>query len=204
MTGSQLSKQNAELAFGLLNQHKQDEADISTARAREHDATQQVEELKLQLQQLESKLSTVQLALRQVSTRSPTKSQQFTASLSPLDAFSPSQTLPPSQNMHLTKKQRAESSHALPNQDSAVSQDLGAAECGSSMPNSPVTQMHTGNDQNAASSSGPSQAAAQEGDATYEPEQEKIQVGQAKVVSRAGRGRGRSRGRQATKIGDAR
>ena len=114
----------------------------------------QVEELKLQLQQLESKLSTVQLALRQVSTRSPTKSQQFTASLSSLDASSPSQTLPPSQNMHLTKKQRAESSQALPNQDSAVSQDLGAAECGSSMPNSPVTQMHTGNDQNAASSSG--------------------------------------------------
>ncbi len=50
--------------------------------------------------------------------------------------------------------------------------------------------------------SGPSQATAQEGDATYEPEQEKIQVGQAKVVSRAGRGRGRGRGRQATKIGD--
>ena len=114
----------------------------------------QVEELKLQLQQLESKLSTVQLALRQVSIRSPTKSQQFTASLSSLDAFSPSQTLPPSQNTHPTKKQRAESSQALPNQDSAVSQDLGAAECGSSMPNSPVTQLHTGNDQNAASSSG--------------------------------------------------
>ncbi|DBB10317.1 TPA: hypothetical protein ACH3X3_001878 [Trebouxia sp. C0006] len=160
----------------------------------------QVEELKLQLQQLESKLSSVQSALRQVSVRSPTKSQQFTASLSSLDAFLPSQTLPPLQSTHPTKKQRSESSQALPNQDSAVSQDLGAAECGSSMPNSPVTQLRTGNDQNAASSSGPSQA--QEGDATYEPEQEKIQVGQAKVVSRAGRGRGRGRGRQATKIRD--
>jgi len=110
--------------------------------------------LKLQLQQLESKLSTVQSALRQVSIRSPTKSQQFTASLSSLDAFSPSQTLPPSQNTHPTKKQRAESSQAPPNQDSAVSQDLGAAEAGSSMPNSPATQLHTGNDQNATTSSG--------------------------------------------------
>ncbi|KAA6424477.1 MAG: hypothetical protein FRX49_05689 [Trebouxia sp. A1-2] len=207
----QLEGQSAELAFGLLNQHKQDEADISTARAQERDATQQarphallvcredgcwralnVEELKLQLQQLESKLSTVQSALRQVSIRSPTKSQQFTASLSSLDAFSPSQTLQPSQITHPTKKLRAESSQASPNQDSAVSQDLGAAECGSSMPNSPATQLHTG----------PSQAAAQEGNATYGLEQEKIQVGQAKVVSRAGRGRGRGRGRQATKIGD--
>lgn len=114
----------------------------------------QVEDLKLQLQQLESKLSTAQSALRQVSIRSPAKSQQFTASLSSLDAFSPSQTLPPSQNTHPTKKQRAESSQALPIQDSAVSQDLGAAEFGSSMPNSPATQLHTGNDQNAASSSG--------------------------------------------------
>lgn len=32
----------AELAFGLLNQHKQDKADITTARAQEHDAKQQV------------------------------------------------------------------------------------------------------------------------------------------------------------------
>lgn len=110
--------------------------------------------MKLQLQQLESKLSSVQSALRQVSVRSPTKSQQFTASLSSLDAFLPSQTLPPLQSTHPTKKQRSESSQALPNQDSAVSQDLGAAECGSSMPNSPVTQLRTGNDQNAASSSG--------------------------------------------------
>jgi len=31
----------AELAFGLLNQHKQDEADITTARAQERDAKQQ-------------------------------------------------------------------------------------------------------------------------------------------------------------------
>ncbi len=31
----------AELAFGLLNQHKQDEADISTSRAQERNAKQQ-------------------------------------------------------------------------------------------------------------------------------------------------------------------
>ncbi|DBA85868.1 TPA: hypothetical protein ACH3X1_005419 [Trebouxia sp. C0004] len=155
-----------------------------------------VEELKLQLQQLESRLSTVQSALRQTSIRSPAKSQQFAASLSSIDAFSPSQTMQPLQNTHSAKKQRADSSQTLPNQDSAVSQDLGAAECGGSLPNSP------GNDQNTAYSSGPSQAAAQEGNATDEPKQEKLQVGQAKVVLRAGRGRGRGRGHQATKIGD--
>lgn len=86
----------------------------------------QVEELQEQVQQLESRLSTVQLALRQAQAKGTSQSQQFTASMSSIDAMSPTQSLQASQGTHGGhKKARAEqtqavSGHSLPAQDAVV------------------------------------------------------------------------------------
>lgn len=82
----------------------------------------QVEELQEQVQQLESRLSTVQLALRQAQAKGTSQSQQFTASMSSIDAMSPTQSLQASQGTHGGhKKARSEqtqavSGHGLPAQ----------------------------------------------------------------------------------------
>lgn len=75
---------------------------------------QQVKELQEQIQQLESRLSTVQLALKQAQGKTTSQSQQFTASAS-LDAMSPSQSLQASQGGG-HKKPRSEQTQAMSGQ----------------------------------------------------------------------------------------
>ncbi len=82
----------------------------------------------MQLQQLESRLGAAQLALRQSSNKSPGKSQQFTASLASLDALSPSQSMQPSQSIHVAKKLRSDSSQPPASQTNALTQGLGAVD----------------------------------------------------------------------------
>lgn len=85
-----------------------------------------MEQLQEQVHQLESRLSTVQLALRQAQAKGTSQSQQFTASMSSLDAMSPSQSLQASQGTHGGhKKPRSEqtqavSGNSLPAQDAIV------------------------------------------------------------------------------------
>lgn len=86
---------------------------------------QQVRELQEQVHQLESRLSTVQLALKQAQAKSPSQTQQFTASLSSLDAMSPSQSLQASAGGGY-KKPRTEQTQAMSGQRSPA-QDARAA-----------------------------------------------------------------------------
>lgn len=96
-----------------------------------------------QVRQLESRLSTAQLALKQAHARTPSKSQQFTASLSPVDAMSPSQTLQAShstQGWH--KKARAESTQPIASQTLA-SQDTAAIDSEVTTSSLPAAQHST-------------------------------------------------------------
>ena len=110
--------------------------------------------MRVQVQQLESKLSTAQLAVRQSSAKSPSKSQHFTASLSSLDAASPSQAAQPSQSSHAAKKPRGDSGPALPSQGNAASQGFGASDGTGHASTPPDMQLPGGSHQNDASQSG--------------------------------------------------
>ena len=88
---------------------------------------QQVEELQEQVHQLESRLSTVQVALRQAQAKAPSQTQHFTASLS---SHSPSQSLhasPGAQGGH--KKARSEQTQLTPRQ-SVAAQDADTISAG--------------------------------------------------------------------------
>ena len=105
----------------------------------------QVAELQTQIQQLDSRLSSAQLALRQAQSKAPSKSQLFTASLSSLDA--PSQAL---QALQSTQK-KARSERTKPaNSKSVMSQGTSASDTVATS-SQPAAQL--GND-HAASQSG--------------------------------------------------
>lgn len=194
MGDRQLQEQATDLAFSLLDQHKQDQEDMSATQAQARDATQQVEELRMQLQQLESRLGAAQLALRHSSSKSPAKSHQLTASL---DAFSPSETRQSSQDKPAAKKMRTDTSPPLPSQTLTTQDTATAADITADINSVPMTQLPS-----IAASQGQTQAPDQEDvtDAIHDDNKEKPALGHKKVVARGTRGRGCARGRSATKI----
>lgn len=81
-------------------------------------------ELQEQVHHLESRLSTVQLALKQAQAKTTSQTQQFTASVSSVDAMSPSQSLQASPGGGY-KKPRSEQTQAMSGQRS-LAQDARA------------------------------------------------------------------------------
>ena len=103
---------------------------------------QQVEGLRAQLQQLESRLGTAQAALRQSSAKSPLKSQQLTGSLD-LSTQQPSQSTQLAKRLHADSTQPPLATHGT------------AASIGiSDMTTVPTTEVHSSSQPNAASQSG--------------------------------------------------
>lgn len=98
----------------------------------------QVDELRMQLQQLESRLGAAQLALRHSSSKSPAKSHQLTASL---DAFSPSQTRQSFQDKPAEKKMRTDTSPPLPSQTLTTQDTATAADITADINSVPMTQL---------------------------------------------------------------
>ena len=104
-----------------------------------------MKELQEQVHQLESRLSNVQLALKQAQAKTTPQSQQFTASVSSMDAMSPSQSLQASPAGGGHKKPRSEQTQAMsgqgsPAQDSRAGGTLdsgAAAQSGSDYAASP-------------------------------------------------------------------
>ena len=91
--------------------------DCSTAWVPSCVSCQQVKELQEQVHQLESRLSNVQLALKQAQAKTTSQTQQFTASVSSMDAMSPSQSLQASPGGG-HKKPRSEQTQAMSGQRS--------------------------------------------------------------------------------------
>ncbi|KAL3161908.1 hypothetical protein ABBQ38_008993 [Trebouxia sp. C0009 RCD-2024] len=210
--GDDMKPRNYDLAWRMLQQHQQQHQELVNRETEAHESQAKIKELQEHVQQLESRLSNVQLALRQAQARTPSKSQNYTASLSSLDATSPSQTLQASQGTQGGhKKARSAQTQQLPTQNVATQDANAAADTLTTSISSMGAAAQFGNEQ-AGSQSGyaygvadqvtashPSKPPGEEGAESEVGTRTAPRVGQARVVAR---GRGRGRGRQATKIGE--
>lgn len=202
-----MKPRNYDLAWRMLQQHQQQHQELANRESEACESQAKIKELQEHIQQLESRLSNVQLALRQAQARSPSKSQNYTASLSSLDATSPSQTLQASQGTQGGhKKARSAQIQPLSTQNATTQDTVAAADTLTASTSSMGAAAQFGNEQAGSQSdqvaaSHPSKSPGDEGAEAEVSTATAPRVGQARVVAR-GRGRGRGRGRQATKIGE--